>query len=408
MELGIFLNSLRDPAGLPFYPIVFQFLMVLTFSLHIILINAVFGGLIVAGWEICKGDGYGALLGKAIGKASTIMLSIAIVLGVAPLLFVQVIYDPFWYAANTMSALWAMFFLIVVCAAFYGAYGFYLGNKGVNTASYMKTFWLYVAIISMALSGILIHTLTMESLMPEKWLKWVMSEDLGMLTGGARLHGISIGRLMHFFFSSFAVCGVFLMLYSWYFYEREDIDKAYLDYVASKGANLTLYGTLFSIGAGFWWAGTVPQDIHFIKSPLFLIAVILSAVFMVSLGSLIRRPRENAIKIACFLFLVVFVMSYLREFLRMGYLGHLGYSIFSYKLNISWESTILFFATFIMGIAALIFPVAAAFKAGRAKRDEIVRIPSLLPNLTNALLIGWLLIVVGIGIVISLKNGTLF
>ena len=44
------LAALRDPMGVPLYPVVFQLLMVLTFALHILFVNFVVGGLLISLW----------------------------------------------------------------------------------------------------------------------------------------------------------------------------------------------------------------------------------------------------------------------------------------------------------------------------------------------------------------------
>ena len=51
MLLAQALQALRDPTGVPFYPIVFQVLMVLTFSMHIVMVNLALGSAAVALWE---------------------------------------------------------------------------------------------------------------------------------------------------------------------------------------------------------------------------------------------------------------------------------------------------------------------------------------------------------------------
>lgn len=407
MELAQFLNSLRDPSGVPFFPIVFQFLMVLTFTLHIVTINVVVGGLMVGIWEAVKGGTHGRRLASALGRASTIMLSVAIVLGVAPLLFVQVIYDPFWYASNTMSAVWAMIFLALVCTAFYAAYGFYLGNKGQDANGGLRLFWAYVAVGAMLISGVIIHVLSMEALHPELWHKWLTGQKGTLLTGGARFHGLAPGRLLHFFSASFAVTGTFLMLYAWYFRPRPDFDREYLDYAAHKGMNLALYGTLFTAGTGFWWAGEVPSGIGFFSNPVFLLSVVMALVLMIYLANSRKDPVAHAIPVSGLMAATVFVMSYAREVLRMKYVGAFDYSIFTYKLNISWGSTVLFFTTFVMGLVVLYFPLLCAFKAGRSEPGKVVLIPEKVGNLANILLVGWFVLVAGLGIIISFKNGTL-
>ena len=48
MDMSLVLNSLRDPAGVPFYPLVFQALYILTWALHIAFVLLTLGGMVVS------------------------------------------------------------------------------------------------------------------------------------------------------------------------------------------------------------------------------------------------------------------------------------------------------------------------------------------------------------------------
>lgn len=99
-----------------------------------------------------------------LGSCSTINLSIAIVLGVAPLLFIQVIYDPFWYTANAISVWWAMAFLLVITLGFLSLYVFYL-KRNKNPAG----FGIF-SLVMVVFAGV--SMFAMQQLLPEKWLSW--------------------------------------------------------------------------------------------------------------------------------------------------------------------------------------------------------------------------------------------
>ena len=406
MELSTYLNMMRDPAGLPFYPIVFQALLVFTFALHITMINLVAGAIFVAITEIGKRSEFGIRLAKAMGRVITVGFSVAIVLGVAPLLFVQVIYDPYWYTATTMSAFWAMLFLALVTAAFYAGYGFYLGNKDSAPAT-GRDGMAWLAALMVIAAGLIIHMLSMEQLLSGHWKEWVVSEGTVSFAGG-EFHGVSFGRFAHFILSSGAVIGVFMMLYAWYFRDRADYEPDYLDYVGRQGVKIAVWSTLASVGAGFWWFGTVPEEFMFARNPFFLAGAIMGVCALIYIAGSAARPAERAVPSAIFLFLTILVMCCAREGLRMDYAGAAGYSIFDYKLNVDWPSTILFFATFVMGLVVLWFPAVAAYKAGQAKPGEVVELDPRLGKMAVGLLIGWFAVVAGLGIVVSLKNGMLF
>ncbi len=407
MELQTYLNNMMDPAGLPFYPLVFQVLLVLTFALHITMINLVLGSTFVAIWEVGKKTTYSLRLAKALGRVITVGLSIAIVLGVAPLLFVQVIYDPYWYTATTMSAFWAMLFLLVVTVAFYAAYGFYLGNRQADTDT-VSVRWAWISLLMLLVAGLFIHMLTMEQLEPQMWKKWLIGQHGVVSVAGGEFHGISLGRLLHFFIGSLAVTGVFMMLYHWYFRDRADYDPGYLEYVSKTGVKLAFWSLFPAIGAGFWWLGTVPDGFHFASNPFFLAGAIMGVCTTAYIGTASEKPAEKAIFSALALFVTIFIMCCAREGLRMDYTGAHGYSIFNYRVNPDWPSTILFFATFLAGLYVLCFPAIAAFKAGKAPKGQVVSLDPSLGKTAVGVMVAWFAVVAALGLFVSLKNGVLF
>ena len=107
MDIGLVLNTLRDPAGVPFYPIVFQALYILTWALHIAFVLLALGSIPLALIGSAKKaiDENWKKLSSHMTQVAKISVSLLIVLGVAPLLFTQVIYDANWYVTNPISGL---------------------------------------------------------------------------------------------------------------------------------------------------------------------------------------------------------------------------------------------------------------------------------------------------------------
>ena len=111
------LYALRDVAGVPSHPVLFLILGVLTFALHILAVQVMLGasGLVI--WGALSKAAYQRQLAQAMLGVAKIAVSVAVVLGVAPLLFVQVIYDPFWYTSNVLSAWWVIGFILILTVA---------------------------------------------------------------------------------------------------------------------------------------------------------------------------------------------------------------------------------------------------------------------------------------------------
>jgi hypothetical protein len=155
MDASILL-ALRDPAGVPFYPVVFQALYVLTWALHAAFVLLALGamGLSIFGTFSQKSDSHWKLLTPHLIQTGKISISILIVLGVAPLLFTQAIYDPNWYVANTLSGMWVFIFIYTLVVAYIMYYWYYYANKKHEGGGKL------IGIISFALlvfSGLLMH-----------------------------------------------------------------------------------------------------------------------------------------------------------------------------------------------------------------------------------------------------------
>lgn len=396
-----YLKLLRDPMGIPFYPQVFEILMILTFALHIIFVNLVVGSTGLTIWYYINKNEYAERLIKAFARAVTIFTSLAIVLGVAPLLFVQVIYDPLWYTANNISSWWVLGFLLFIAISFTANYLFYFSDKKGGSI-----LWTVISFVFLLLSAIVIHALSVQMISPEKWTSWIV-EGKNINLYGNKLHGVEIARLLHFVFPSFAITGVFMMLYSWYYRGKNGYSESYLNWVANEGKKVALiFSILQGITGAIWYA--LELDVKgFAIHPLTLIGILAGASFIGYLLKL-NNPQEKAIPTSIFAFLVVFLMAVTRETLRNVKLGNFGYTISDYKLSIDWGSTLLFLLTFIMGIIVVSYIATIAYKVGKSDR-EVTELKELntFGKIAVALPVLWFVIVAGFGIILAFKNGAL-
>ena len=401
MEIATMVKTLQDPIGLPFYPIVFQVLMVLTFALHILFVNLTLGTSFLAVYGRFKGGETWNHLSPSLAKAAPANVSLAMLLGVAPLLFVQVIYDPFWYASNLLSAAWVIGFILIMMTGYSFLYVFYLkGKKGGRKG------WAYFGAISVTLfllAGLIMHALGYQLLQPEKWYQWYI-RDTAVDTSGLSLHAFQLPRFLHFIIPSLAMTGVFLMLYAWYFRDRGDRDRAYLEQVGAMGAKMAFLFTLLQALVGFWWLLSLPAELDFLNNPFFLVAVAFGIALLFFLYYAQKDPLKYAVPSGVGSFLAILAMSYNREALRMEYLGRFGYSIFDYKVNVDWASTLLFVLTFLMGLLIIGYLAAVAYKSGKVEGPyEASPTMHRLGRLSIALLLVWIAVVAGLGVVVSLS-----
>lgn len=401
MDTPAMLQLLKDPMGVPFYPVVFQALMVLTFALHILFVNLSLGTTFLAALGSLKGGERWGRLAGGMTQAATANVSAAILLGVAPLLFVQVIYDPFWYASSNLSAAWAIGFIFILMA---GYASLYLARERQGDASSAFAGFAFAMFL---LAGFIMHVLGFQLLQPEKWLGWYTSHGAAS-TAGTVLHEFSLPRFLHFIVPAFAATGVFLMLYSWYFRARADADAAYLDWAGRLGAKMAFHATTIEVVTGLLWLMVLPRDLRFHAHPLFILGVVLGLALLGFLYFVQKQEKDHhrfAWPAAAGMIVTVLEMAAAREALRVRYLARFGYTILDHRLNLDWGSTTLFFVTFVLCLVVLAYILAVAFQSGRvAGRWEAGPGMKAWGKASIAILVAWLVVVAGLGVAITLRN----
>ena len=93
------------PLPLPMAEWILVFVLIFSFLLHILFINLMVGGGILTFWYELKGRNnkdYDTLARKIAGTI-TVNKSLAVVLGVAPLLSINVLYTIYFYSANALT-----------------------------------------------------------------------------------------------------------------------------------------------------------------------------------------------------------------------------------------------------------------------------------------------------------------
>ena len=403
MQIEKLLGNIMDPLGVPFYPLIFQILMILTFAIHITFVNLLIGSSILTLYSYLKKDDKWNKLTLTLTKTTTVAISFAILFGVAPLLFIQVIYDFFWYSSNMLSAWWMLAFIGLLALGYFLIYIFYLNLKSKRKG--ILSIILLIAIICFLIDGFIMHFINYQILHPEKWASSYINGDF-IKTSGTLIIGFSFFRFLHFIVPSFAIVGLFLMLYSSYFEKRDDFDSNFLKWCHKKGYFLTLYATVVQFLVGILWLLKIPANFKFYFNPAFLISLISAIILLVLLISAYKNPSTiKPVVISIIMFITILLMSVSRETLRTIYLSKFNYSIYKYKINLSWGSTLLFFATFLMVIFILSYIFTVTYKAGTKKGEY--RASQNLNKWGNVAIIAlliWFAIILTVGIIFTVKN----
>ena len=159
-----------DPVGLPAPPTLFVFLQLLTMWLHVLFMNFVLGGSVLAvGLNVAAAAGRREAnpIATLIHQAMPPMISMAVTMGVAPLLFVQTLYGPFFYSANVLMGFAWFSFVVVLLVGFYLTY--WLTYRGSNALQRRIGTW-----DDKPLRRLAVGTLTAAGFL---WIAWILTNN---------------------------------------------------------------------------------------------------------------------------------------------------------------------------------------------------------------------------------------
>jgi len=349
------LNTLRDPAGVPFYPIVFQALYVLTWALHAAFVLLSLGamGLSLYGSTKQKSDSNWKILTPHLIQTGKVSVSLLIVLGVAPLLFTQVIYDPNWYVTNTLSGILVFAFIYILVLGYTMYYWYSYANKAGKSGN---TLIGLVSFLLLVVAGVLMHNFAVESIQPTKWLEWYAPNGI-VDTSGLNFHYDAI-RLAFMVSLAIPVVGIFLQNYSDFLSTRKDFSESYIAFTKRLGTKMGMIGLVVSAVLFAVWM--LKEGILF--NPL-VIATVLSVVVLLWMVS---RDDKNSYMTTGVLVIVALLISAVREYIKYSLMSGIGYDVYSYPMNLEWPSIIMFLLTFVfLGFTGVGFIATMAWKVGK-------------------------------------------
>jgi len=282
----------RDiPLPLPLDPFLLEVAVVILFLAHILFVNLMVGGSTLAlVYEIVglRRKKYDALA-RAWAETVTVNKSLAVVLGVAPLLVVNVLYTVHFYTANALTgSAWIMIIPLVAVAFLLGylhkySWDVLSESKGLHIAiGTMATaiFW-FVPLIFLANINLM--------LFPERW-----TDVRGFLSALA-LQNV-LPRYLHFLLASLAVTGLFGV--AWFGRAEFDLPGRLPGFDRSKIVRrcyeLTFGATLMQIVAGSLVYFTLPsQGVSFFMTSVILLGVTLAVVALTLLWREVVAPAAR-------------------------------------------------------------------------------------------------------------------
>jgi hypothetical protein len=341
-----------DPNPLPAPYWVFKLLLIVTFFLHILAMNFMLGGAVlalVAKWRSRKHEG-GNRIFFDIAKKLPVFLPATITLGIAPLLFVQVLYGQFFYTSSIILA-WPWFLVLVLLTLAY--YGFYYVSFRSRKHPGRAGFVMMFSVILVCIIGFVYSNNITLSLVPSRWGAKYFANPSGWHFNLSE--PTLIPRFLHFFISAVAVGGLLLVFVALANWKR---DHEYARQVLQLGGKAFMYATMAQFLVGVWFLVSLPREMLmlFTGNNLVATALLLVGVFSASVAIFLMSYaiRKENIRVAAYFVpgltaVVILTMCVMRDILRDAYLKPY-YHPETFIVHTQWSVFPLFLALFIGGV----------------------------------------------------------
>ena len=238
-----------DPAPLPGPPWLFHLLWLVTFTVHLLFVNTVLGGTLLAALYPAARKG-GRETRTLLVEVNSWTISLAVTFGIAPLLFMQVILGRFFYSATILVA-WAWLGLLgLLMVGYYLNYVAKFRLRAGRDAG--LAIWLAaVCFLGIAVIQVVISLLHMQ---PDRWAAVAAS-------GWAALADPTfVPRLLHFVLAALSMAGALL---AWVAVRRAgrggdaETNRA----MAGFGIRAALIATVLQLADGFWLLLALPEGV---------------------------------------------------------------------------------------------------------------------------------------------------
>ncbi len=337
---------------------ILEFLGMLTLTLHLLMINVVLGGSLITLFGRLAGHGEtpGPGLPDVVAGKIPGTLAVAVTFGVAPLLFVQVLYGHFFYSS---SVLMARYWIMVIPAVIIAYYGAYVTARKLNKNNTLATVSLAVTSLLLLYVAFCFQNNISLMLQPGQWVCYFADRSGALLSNG---DPVLWPRYIHFITASVAVAGLFSAIV-WDFRRRRNIEGA--EEQIKKGLGIFAVATMIQIVIGFWLLIALPREVIMLyMGQNMLYTITLMAAIVLAIAVIMTAVLRRLWPTVALLVLTVVTMVMMRTFLRTGYLEQY-FRIEDVSLEPQYGIFSLFLITFVAGLVLVYLMFRWAFASGK-------------------------------------------
>lgn len=336
------------PAPAPF----FHLLELIFFGLHILLINVLLGGTLISlVSRIWKPLPSPRVAGAGIFKLPVIF-ALAVNMGVATLLFLQVLYGHLFYVSSVLMGTYWILIIPTIILAYYASYtGAHSASRVVQAFVLAFSSLAFLSIASM----LVINMLTM--LRPDTWGTYFADRTGAILKVPDPTF---LPRYLHFLSASVAIGGLFLAGV-WSSRKKRGVEGS--DAMVVRGLAVFGYATMVQIAVGIWFLLSLRQEYieQFIGRNV-VATISLWLGFLCGIGAaasaFARQFRPAVVMVG----ITIVAMVIVRDALRSMYLGS-AFDPSTLTVAPQYDILVVFLAVFLVGIAVVSWMIRTGFRA---------------------------------------------
>jgi hypothetical protein len=306
-----------DPASLvpvadamPVHWFWLQIPLTITTFLHLIVMNIMLGSAVIVLVAALQQDKSMLPMCRDIGRTIPFTTAFTINLGVAPLLFLQVLYGQFFYTSSILMAVYWLSIVAMLIIAYYAAYLY-------NTFHDRNYAFLFIAgniLLLLVIAFFFSNNVSIMQL-PESWSHYFEDRNGWFLNLG---DSALLVRYLHFLASAVAMGGLAIALYYQLKQCRGGEDAGRW---IRMGCNWFTVATIINFGIGFRFLGALPLSVYdgsTLTGKIFIVTLI-GSVFA-SIKSVIDAQVGRVFSACGWAALTVLLMTVARDAARIGYL----------------------------------------------------------------------------------------
>jgi hypothetical protein len=346
-----------------------KFLLLLTFVGHVVPMNFLFGGSILAALSHARGhqDPRHLELARKIGMSLPVVIAFTVTLGVAPLLFVQVLYGQFFYSSSILIARAWFAVIPLIIVGYYAAYWLRFRWDGLGGA---RTTIAWLIAIVFALVGFIYSNNLSLLLRPETW-----PELYARHAGGGQLNWADptlYPRYLHMLLGALAVASVWTILIG---ARAHTTDAEWSRWTMARGARLFIGVTAVNLVVGGWFLFSLPRDVMllFMGRSMLATVLLLGALVCVAVSawlmwraSRVEQGRPLAYAGSGLLLVVIAMMVVIRQLVREAMLAPF-FRAEQLEVAPQWDVFLMFAVTLVVGLGVVAWLISVVARAAPAK-----------------------------------------